>query len=194
MGLLPVIFRAGTTLRIHGQDARATKWRRSASQESPERRGKMPPLSGHPVAIVFGPENGAVSEKLVYEAAREAHAKECTPHYVIGFAIQPNARKLVDRCEEAVAVPATYIQATPDLMMGDRLKNLRSSKIFSVCGMAFHVGHNGQPVRRYRLGEAGADAVQTTERAAADALEFRAIVPGQRESCVGSGLSAEAPA
>jgi adenine-specific DNA-methyltransferase len=28
-----------------------------------------------PVAIVFGPENGAVSEKLVYEAAREAHAR-----------------------------------------------------------------------------------------------------------------------
>jgi adenine-specific DNA-methyltransferase len=28
-----------------------------------------------PVAIVFGPENGAISEKLVYEAGREAHAK-----------------------------------------------------------------------------------------------------------------------
>ena len=28
-----------------------------------------------PVAIVFGPENGAVSEKLVYEAAREAHPR-----------------------------------------------------------------------------------------------------------------------
>ena len=29
-----------------------------------------------PVAIVFGPENGAVSEKLVFEAAREAHLKQ----------------------------------------------------------------------------------------------------------------------
>ena len=29
-----------------------------------------------PVALVFGPENGAVSEKLVYEAAREAHMPE----------------------------------------------------------------------------------------------------------------------
>ena len=50
------------------------------------------PLSQEPVAIVFGPENGAVSEKLVYEAAREAHAKSYTHLYVIGFAIQPNAR------------------------------------------------------------------------------------------------------
>ncbi len=31
--------------------------------------------------------------------------------------------------------PATYVQATPDLMMGDLLKNMRSSQIFSVCGL-----------------------------------------------------------
>src|SRR5206468_6080098 len=88
-----------------------------------------------PVAFVFGPENGAVSEKLVYEAAREAHAKRYTHLYVIGFAIQPNARTLVDKCEEVVGVPATYVQATPDLLMGDLLKNMRSSQIFSVCGL-----------------------------------------------------------
>jgi adenine-specific DNA-methyltransferase len=87
-----------------------------------------------PVAFVFGPENGAVSEKLVYEAAREAHAKNYTHLYVIGFAIQPNARTLVDKCAEVMGVPATYVQATPDLMMGDLLKNMRSSQIFSVCG------------------------------------------------------------
>lgn len=88
-----------------------------------------------PVAFVFGPENGAVSEKLVYEAAREAHAKNYAHLYVIGFAIQPNARDLVDKSAEAVGVPATYVQATPDLMMGDLLKNMRSSQIFSVCGL-----------------------------------------------------------
>ncbi|MDH4187592.1 MAG: site-specific DNA-methyltransferase, partial [Nitrospira sp.] len=86
------------------------------------------------VAMVFGPENGAVSEKLVYEAAREAHAKNYTHLYVIGFAIQPNARTLVEKCAEVMGVPATYVQATPDLMMGDLLKNMRSSQIFSVCG------------------------------------------------------------
>ena len=87
------------------------------------------------VALVFGPENGAVSEKLVFEAAREAHAKSYTHLYVIGFAIQPNARKLIEECERAIGVPATYVQATPDLMMGDLLKNMRSSQIFSVCGL-----------------------------------------------------------
>jgi adenine-specific DNA-methyltransferase len=92
--------------------------------------------NGHaPVAIVFGPENGAVSEKLVYEAAREAHAKNYTHLYVIGFAIQPNARDLIEKCGDVMGVAATYVQATPDLMMGDLLKNMRSSQIFSVCDL-----------------------------------------------------------
>ncbi|MFO7956074.1 MAG: site-specific DNA-methyltransferase [Candidatus Brocadiia bacterium] len=93
------------------------------------------PFNDQPVAIVFGPENGAVSEKLVFEAAREAHAKEYAHLFVIGFAIQPNARKLVEECEEAVGVPASYVQMTLDLVMGDLLKNMRSSEIFSVCGL-----------------------------------------------------------
>ncbi len=91
--------------------------------------------SGEPVAFVFGPENGAVSERLVYEAAREAHAKSYNHLYVIGFGIQPNARTLVDSCQDVVGVPATYVQCTPDVMMGDLLKNMRSSQIFSVCGL-----------------------------------------------------------
>jgi adenine-specific DNA-methyltransferase len=106
-----------------------------ALQGALEAGGVALPFSDKPVAIVFGPENGAVSEKLVYEAAREAHAKNYSHLYVIGFAIQPNARKLVDDSEAAVGVAATYVQATPDLMMGDLLKNMRSSQIFSVCGL-----------------------------------------------------------
>jgi adenine-specific DNA-methyltransferase len=90
---------------------------------------------GMPVAILFGPENGAISEKLVYEAAREAHAKNYSHLFVIGFAIQAGARNFLDNCEAAVGVPATYVQATPDLLMGDLLKNMRSSQIFSVCGL-----------------------------------------------------------
>ena len=88
-----------------------------------------------PVALVFGPENGAVSERLVQEAAKEASLKNYTHLYVIGFAIQPNARQLIENCDAVVGIPATYIQATPDLMMGDLLKNMRSSQIFSVCGL-----------------------------------------------------------
>ena len=84
------------------------------------------------VAIVFGPENGAVSEKLVYEAAREAHMKSFEQLLVIGFAIEPNARALVEKIESQVGIPATYVQATPDLVMGDLLKTMRSSQLFSV--------------------------------------------------------------
>ncbi len=87
------------------------------------------------VALVFGPENGAVSEKQIFDAAREARAKGHTHLYVVGFAIQPDARKMVDDCEAVAGVPSTYVQATPDLMMGDLLKNMRSSQIFSVCGL-----------------------------------------------------------
>ncbi len=88
-----------------------------------------------PVAFVFGPENGAVSEKLVWEAIREAQARKYTHLYVIGFAIQPNARKLIDDSDKIVSIPSTYVQATPDILMGDLLKNMRSSQIFSVCGL-----------------------------------------------------------
>jgi adenine-specific DNA-methyltransferase len=106
-----------------------------AVQEAAEASGRSLPFSTKTVALVFGPENGAVSEKLAYEAAREARAKDYSHLYVIGFAIQPNARQLIEKCDEVVGISATYIQATPDLMMGDLLKNMRSSQVFSVCGM-----------------------------------------------------------
>ncbi len=106
-----------------------------AFQEAKEKNGKALPLSAKPVALVFGPENGAVGERLVQEAAKEASLKNYTHLYVIGFAIQPNARQLIENCDAVVGIPATYIQATPDLMMGDLLKNMRSSQIFSVCGL-----------------------------------------------------------
>lgn len=107
-----------------------------AAQEALEASGALlGGLSKRPVAFAFGPENGAVSEKLVYEAAREAHAKNYTHLYVIGFAIHPNARQLVEQCEHVMEIRATYVQMTPDVLMGDLLKNMRSSQIFSVCGL-----------------------------------------------------------
>ena len=87
------------------------------------------------VALVFGPENGAVSERLVYEAAREGHARSYEQLIVIGLAIEASARELVEKCEDLVGIPATYVQATPDLVMGDLLKTMRSSQIFSVTGL-----------------------------------------------------------
>ena len=92
-------------------------------------------FSGQPVAFAFGPENGAVSNRLVETAAREANGKNYTHLYVIGFAIDAKARETIEQCEAVFGIPATYVQATPDLLMGDLLKNMRSSQIFSVCGL-----------------------------------------------------------
>ncbi len=91
--------------------------------------------TGRPVAFALGPENGPVSETLVFNAAREAHAKDYQWLYVIGFAIEPNARRLIETLDSIAGVSGTYVQASPDLLMGDLLKNMRSSQIFSVCGL-----------------------------------------------------------
>jgi adenine-specific DNA-methyltransferase len=90
---------------------------------------------GAPVAFVFGPEHGAVSEKLVFNAANEARVKGFTHLYVVGFAIEPNARMLVEAGEAALGVGATWVEATPDLVLGDLLKTMRSSQVFSVTGL-----------------------------------------------------------
>jgi adenine-specific DNA-methyltransferase len=101
-----------------------------------------------PVAFVFGPESGAISEKLVHAALQEAQLKGYTHLYVIGFAIQPHARQLIDHAGEMGLVAATYVQATPDLMMGDLLKNMRSSQIFSVCGLPDVEIHDAVPAEK----------------------------------------------
>jgi adenine-specific DNA-methyltransferase len=58
-------------------------------------------------------------------------------------------------------MPATYIQATPDLMMGDLLKNMRSSQIFSVCGLpgikVHPVGAHGHAPLQYQVDLLGLD-------------------------------------
>ena len=85
------------------------------------------------VAILFGPEHGALAEMAILEAWQEASAKQFGHLYVIGFAIEPKARQFVEDAGK-IGLPATYVQATPDILMGDLLKNMRSSQIFSVCG------------------------------------------------------------
>ena len=89
---------------------------------------------GRPVAFVFGPEHGPVTEQMVFAAAKEAHLKSYAHLFIIGFAIQPGASKLIQNCEQTVGLPATYVQATMDLVMGDLLKTTRASQVFSVTG------------------------------------------------------------
>jgi adenine-specific DNA-methyltransferase len=89
------------------------------------------------VAFVFGPEHGAVSEQLVHQALKEADRRNYVHLYVVGFAIEPAARMLVESTRGAggAEVEAWYIQATPDLVMGSLLKTTRASQLFSVCGL-----------------------------------------------------------
>lgn len=123
-----------------------------------------------PVAFVFGPENGAISEKLVHSALQEAQLKSYTHLYVIGFAIQPHARELIERSTDMGLVTATYVQATPDLMMGDLLKHMRSSQIFSVCGLPEVKIHRVKPAAsgappRYEVELIGLDTFDPTTMA-----------------------------
>jgi adenine-specific DNA-methyltransferase len=89
---------------------------------------------GKPVAFIFGPEHGPVTEQVVYAAAKEAHLKSYTHLFVVGFAIQPSATRLIQGCDKVMGLPATYVQATMDLVMGDLLKTTRASQVFSVTG------------------------------------------------------------
>ena len=100
------------------------------------RTGGLALATGDPVAIVFGPAHGSVTRRLVEEAWGEAQlpGRGYKHLYVIGFAIEPDARQRIDDYYTKLGLPVTYVQATPDVLMGDLLKNMRSSQIFSVCG------------------------------------------------------------
>jgi len=131
--MLEVLHR-NPVLQLPGKKIELRNVREPASTLSLSAEAALEPDDA-PVAIVFGSENGAISEKLVYEAAREAHAKSYEQLLVIGFAIKASAREYVDKTEKIHGIPATYIQATPDILMGDLLKTMRSSQIFSVAGL-----------------------------------------------------------
>jgi adenine-specific DNA-methyltransferase len=90
--------------------------------------------NGEPVAILFGPADGPLSERIVREAWDEAGLKRYARIFVIGFGIDPKAREFVEKAGQ-IGIPCVYLQATMDLQMGDLLKNMRSSQVFSVCGL-----------------------------------------------------------
>jgi adenine-specific DNA-methyltransferase len=86
------------------------------------------------IAIVFGPEDGAISSDLVYNAASEAFFLKYAKLYFFGFAIQAKARELLED-RKKLRIPCFYIAVTPDVAMSDLLKTSRSSEIFSVTGL-----------------------------------------------------------
>ncbi len=86
------------------------------------------------LAIVFGPEDGAISSDLVYNAASEAFYLKYAQLYFFGFAIQAKARELLED-RRKLRIQCAYVAVTPDVGMSDLLKTSRSSEIFSVTGL-----------------------------------------------------------
>jgi hypothetical protein len=101
--------RASTTKSLSnlvGNDSGELSKKKLDTASSPRDDTGDQELTQKPVALVFGPENGAISERLVQEAAKEASLKNYTDLYVIGFAIQPNARQLIENCDAVVGDPS----------------------------------------------------------------------------------------
>jgi adenine-specific DNA-methyltransferase len=86
------------------------------------------------IAVVFGPEDGAISSDVVFEAAREAYFLKYEHLYFFGFAIQAKARELLEE-RGKLRIACTYVAVTPDVAMSDLLKTTRASEIFSVTGL-----------------------------------------------------------
>jgi adenine-specific DNA-methyltransferase len=83
------------------------------------------------IAIVFGPEDGAIGSEYVFNASMEAMQQGFQQLFLFGFAIQAKAREMLDKLK----IPTIYVAMTPDVVMSDLLKTSRSSEIFSITGL-----------------------------------------------------------
>jgi adenine-specific DNA-methyltransferase len=83
------------------------------------------------IAIVFGPEDGAIGSEYVFNASMEAMQQGFPQLFLFGFAIQAKAREMLDKLK----IPTTYVAVTPDVVMSDLLKTSKSSEIFSITGL-----------------------------------------------------------
>ena len=86
------------------------------------------------IAVMFGPQDGAIDSSLVLEGAREAWFSKFDALYFFGFAIQAKARELIEN-RGKLKLPCTYVAVTPDVVMSDLLKTSKASEIFSISGL-----------------------------------------------------------
>jgi len=83
------------------------------------------------IAIVFGPEDGAIGSEYVFNAYTEALQQGYGQLFLFGFAIQAKAQEMLEKLK----VPTTYVAVTPDVVMSDLLKTGKTSEIFSITGL-----------------------------------------------------------
>ncbi|WP_198665889.1 site-specific DNA-methyltransferase [Sphingomonas sp. FARSPH] len=84
-----------------------------------------------PIAIVFGPEDGAIGSEYVFNAHTEALQQGYQQLFLFGFAIDAKAREMLAKLK----LSTTYVAVTPDVVMSDLLKTSKSSEIFSITGL-----------------------------------------------------------
>ncbi|EPJ9702011.1 site-specific DNA-methyltransferase [Pseudomonas aeruginosa] len=83
------------------------------------------------IAIVFGPEDGAIGSEYVFNAHTEALQQGYGQLFLFGFAIDAKAREMLEKLK----LPTAYVAVTPDVVMSDLLKTSKSSEIFSITGL-----------------------------------------------------------
>ena len=83
------------------------------------------------IAIVFGPEDGAIGSEYIFNASMEAMQQGFQQLFLFGFAIQAKAREMLGKLK----IPTTYISVTLDVIMSDLLKTSKTSQIFSITGL-----------------------------------------------------------
>jgi len=128
------VLRQSKTLRLPENQSLVLEQIRRLSDSEHLHAEAVQPGSGRRVAIVFGPEDGAISSDLVYNAASEAFFLKYPQLYFFGFAIQAKARELLED-RRKLRIACAYIAVTPDVAMSDLLKTSRASEIFSVTGL-----------------------------------------------------------
>ena len=106
----------------------------AAIESAHERNTGALPFSARPVAILFGPPDGSITARAVQEAAKEANIKGYTHLYVIGFGFTAEAQADIEAGEALLGLPASRVNMTVDVQMGDLLKTQRSSQIFAITG------------------------------------------------------------
>jgi adenine-specific DNA-methyltransferase len=127
------VLRRARTLRLPGNAALALDSVRPLA-ECEHLHAEAKTAEGQRVAVLFGPEDGAIDSQVVLEGAREAWFLKYDQLYLFGFAIEAKARGLVeDRAK--LRVPCAYINVTPDVVMADLLKTSHTDQIFSLTGL-----------------------------------------------------------
>jgi len=152
------VLRRSETLHLPGNEAlQLSSIRRLTDAEHLHAEASEPREGGRRIAAVFGPEDGAISSGVVFEAAREAYFLKYDQLFFFGFAIQAKARELVGD-KSKLRIPCTYVAVTPDVVMSDLLKTTRASEIFSVTGLpdievrrAKKIADDGSPLYEVEL-------------------------------------------